>query len=61
MPRNELSANVWNMYFDGIYNFKLNDLPFEFNWGGKFQIESVTDNIKRVGYDRLSGLLYFPN
>ena len=21
--RNELSANVWNMYFDGIYNFKL--------------------------------------
>lgn len=44
--RNELSANVWNMYFDGIYNFKLNDLPFELNWGGKFQIESVTDNIR---------------
>ena len=44
--RNELSANVWNMYFDGIYNFNLNDLPFEFNWGGKFQVESVTDNIR---------------
>ena len=46
MQRNELSANVWNMYFDGIYNFKLNDLPFELNLGGKFQIESVTDNIR---------------
>ena len=44
--RNVFNANVWNLYHDGNYQFKINNYNFDYNWGIKHQLEIISDEIR---------------
>ena len=44
--RNVFNANVWNLYHDGNYQFAIDNYNFTFDWGLKYQIENINDQIR---------------
>ncbi len=44
--RNVFNANVWNLYHDGNYQFEIDNYNFTFDWGLKYQIENINDQIR---------------
>ena len=44
--RNVFNANVFNLYHDGNYNLNINNNNYNFEWGLKYQLENVQDEVR---------------